>query len=107
MNMMNEFWLILGMMLVTFLIRYPILAVSGRVGLSPKFMQILRYVPPAVLTAIVVPAVLMPQDTLWLSYGNARLIGATAAALVGFWQKNLLLTILVGMASFLIWQWLV
>jgi branched-subunit amino acid transport protein len=104
---MNEFLLIIGMTLVTFSIRYTMLAVSGRILLAPKFLQMLRYVPPTVLTAIVAPAVLMPQDTLWLSSSNARLIGAIAAVLVGFWQKNLLLTIVVGMASFLIWQWLI
>jgi len=104
---MNEFLLIVGMMLVTFLVRYLILAFSGRITLAVRFLQLLKYVPPTVLTAIVVPAVLMPQDQLWFSYMNARLIGAIATVIVGFWRKNLLLTIVVGMASFLIWQWLI
>jgi branched-subunit amino acid transport protein len=101
---MNEFWLIGGMAIVTFLIRYPVLALSGKFQLSEGFLQMLRYVPPAVLTAIVVPAVLMPQDQLLLSYTNARLVGAIAAVGVGLWRKNLLLTIVVGMAVFLGWQ---
>jgi len=104
---MSEVVLIAGMMLVTFLVRYLTLAFSNRITLAPSVLQLLKYVPPTVLTAIVVPAVLMPQDTLWLSYTNARLIGAITAVIVGFWQKNLLLTIVVSMASFLIWQWLV
>jgi len=104
---MNEAFLIGGMMLVTFSIRYLTLAFSDRITLAPSFLQLLKYVPPTVLTAIVVPAVLMPQDMLWLSYMNARLIGAITAIIVGFWQKNLLLTIVVSMASFLLWQWLV
>ena len=104
---MNEVLLIFGMMLVTFLVRYLTLAFSDRITLAPSFLQLLKYVPPTVLTAIVVPAVLMPQDTLWFSYTNARLIGAITAIIVGFWQKNLLLTIVVSMASFLIWHWLV
>jgi branched-subunit amino acid transport protein len=104
---MNEFYLIGGMALVTFAVRYPVLALSGRVKFSPRFMQMLRYVPPAVLTAIVVPAVLMPVGSeLLLSFTNARLVGATAALLVGFWRKNLLLTIVVGMLVFFSWQWL-
>jgi branched-subunit amino acid transport protein len=100
----NEFLLITGMAIVTFLIRYPVLALSGKFKLSESFLQILRYVPPAVLTAIVVPAVLMPQDQLLLSYTNARLVGAIAAVAIGLWQKNLLLTIVVGMGVFLGWQ---
>lgn len=104
---MNEFLLILGMATITFLIRYPVLAMSGRIQLSPRFLQLLRYVPPTVLTAIVVPAVLMPNQELWIDYTNARLIGAIAAITVAFWRKNLLLTIVVGMAVFFLWQWLV
>ncbi|WNZ22453.1 AzlD domain-containing protein [Leptolyngbya sp. NK1-12] len=103
---MNEFLLITGMVIVTFLIRYPVLAMSGRLQLAPWFLQLLRFVPPTVLTAIVVPAVLMPNDQLWLDFTNARLIGAIAAVGIGVWRKNLLLTIVVGMLVFFIWQWL-
>jgi len=102
---MNEFLLISSMAIVTFGIRYPVLALSGRFRLSEQFLRVLGYVPPAVLTAIVVPTVLMPAgDQLLLSYTNARLIGAIAALGVGLWRKNLLLTIGVGMAVFWGWQ---
>jgi branched-subunit amino acid transport protein len=104
---MNEFLLIGGMAIVTFAIRYPVLALSGRFQLSERFLQILRYVPPVVLTAIVVPTVLMPNHQLAVSYTNARLVGAIAALLVGLWRKNLLLTIVVGMTVFLGWQFVV
>ena len=99
---MNEFLLISSMAIVTFGIRYPVLALSGRFRISEQFLRVLGYVPPAVLTAIVVPTVLMPAgDQLLLS---ARLIGAIAALGVGLWRKNLLLTIGVGMAVFWGWQ---
>lgn len=104
---MDELFLITGMMCVTFLVRYPVMAMSGRIKLPDWFLQLLRYVPPTVLTAIVVPAVLMPENVLWLNHTNARLIGAVASVIVGMWQKNLLLTIVVGMSVFFVWQWLV
>ncbi|NJL87127.1 MAG: AzlD domain-containing protein [Leptolyngbyaceae cyanobacterium SM1_1_3] len=100
----NELILIAGMTLVTFSIRYFLLAMSGKLSLSPRLLQTLNYVPPAVLTAIVVPAVLIAEDQLWLGLGNPRLIGAIAALGVGLWRKNLLLTIMVGMGAFLLWQ---
>jgi branched-subunit amino acid transport protein len=103
-NAMSEFTLIAGMALVTFLIRYPVIGMSGRIKLSPQFLQVLSYVPPTVLAAIVFPAVLMPEDGIVLDHTNARLIGAIAAILVGFWRKNLLLTIGVGMLVFFVWQ---
>ena len=103
---MNEFLLITGMALVTFLTRYPIIGMSGHIQLSPRFLQILSYVPPSVLTAIVVPSVLISSESeIILDHTNARLIGAIAAILVGFWRKNLLLTIVVGMLVFWGWQW--
>ena len=100
----NEILLLSGMTLVTFLVRYLFLAVSGRITLPPRLLQALNYVPPAVLTAIVVPTVLVQEDSLWLSLDNPRLIGALAALGIGLWKKNLLLTILIGMGVFLLWQ---
>ena len=102
--MTNDIALIAGMTLVTLLIRYPLLAMSGRITLPPRLLQALNYVPPAVLTAIVMPAVLVNGDDLWLAPNNPRLIGALAALGIGLWQKNLLLTILMGMGAFLLWQ---
>jgi branched-subunit amino acid transport protein len=104
---MDELFLISGMALVTLAIRYLVLALSGRLKLAPWFLQLLRYVPPVVLTAIVAPAVLMPDNQLELSYTNPRLIGAVAAILVAVWRQNLLLTIVIGMLVFFAWQWLV
>ncbi len=104
---MSHLYLILGMMLVTFGIRYSMFAVAGRVEFPAWLVSALRYVPPAVLTAIIVPAVLMPTGgTLRLDPTSPHLVGALAACGVGWWSKNLLLTIVVGMGVFWGWQWL-
>lgn len=104
---MNELYLIGGMALVTFSIRYGLIGMSGRIKLSAHLIQMLRYVPPAVLTAIIAPAVLIPGGgELMLSYTNARLVGAVTAILVSYWTKNLLLTIVLGMLAFFSCQWL-
>lgn len=102
--MTNEVMLLGGMTLVTFLIRYPLLAMSGRITLPPRLMQALNYVPPAVLTAIIIPTVFIENNTLWIAPDNPRLIGSLAALCIGLWKKNLLLTILIGMGTFLLWQ---
>jgi branched-subunit amino acid transport protein len=101
---MNEPLLVLGMMTVTFGVRYPVLAVAGRIQLPESVMTALKYVPPAVLTAIIVPAALMPDGGLDLRPDNAYLIGAVVAVLVSWRTKNLLWTIIIGMAVFLIWH---
>ncbi|GAB4441012.1 MAG: AzlD domain-containing protein [Anaerolineae bacterium] len=104
---MNELYLIAGMMLVTFGIRYSMFLVAGRYEFPAGVVNALRFVPPAVLTAIIVPAVLIPTgQSIDVSLSNAYLVGALVAAAVGWFSQNLLLTIVVGMAAFWGWQWL-
>ena len=103
---METFWLVGGMFLVTFSIRYVLLPFSGRIHLSAGLQRALGYVPPAVLTAIIVPMALMPDgQTVHLSVFNPYLIGALATAAMGWVGKNLLLTIVGGMGVFLAWKW--
>jgi branched-subunit amino acid transport protein len=105
--MMNELYLIAGMVVVTFAIRYSMFLVAGRVEFPTRLVKALRYVPPAVLTAIIVPVVLITTgENINLSYTNAYLVGALAALGVSWFSQNLLLTIVLGMVAFWGWQWL-
>ncbi|MCB0153299.1 MAG: AzlD domain-containing protein [Anaerolineae bacterium] len=106
--MTTELYMLTGMALVTFLIRYTPFAVAGRVEFPERLIRALRYVPPVVLTAIIVPAVLMPGgEAIHFSLTNAYLVGALVATLVGWFSQNLLLTIVIGMAAFWGWQGIV
>ncbi|MDX1520775.1 MAG: AzlD domain-containing protein [Anaerolineae bacterium] len=103
---MSEIYLLTGMVIVTFLIRYTLFAVSGRLEFPERLLNALRYVPPTVLTAIIVPAVLIPNgETIQISAANPYLAGAVVAFAVGWWRRSLLLTIVIGMLAFLVWQW--
>jgi len=103
---MQTFYMIAGMALVTFGLRYLLLPLSGRLKLSATIRRALGYVPPVVLTAIIVPAVLIPDgNRLQLNLANAYLAGALITALIGKLCKNLLVTILGGMAAFAVWQY--
>jgi branched-subunit amino acid transport protein len=100
---MNEVLLVGGMAVVTFLIRYPVLVLVGKIPLPDRVFRALRYVPPAVLAAIIVPAVLMPDGAnIDLSPTNSYLVAGIASALIAWRTKNLLLTIVLGMAIFLL-----
>lgn len=101
---MNEVLMIGGMAIATFSIRYLMFGASSRITLSPALLNALRYLPPVILTAIVVPEVLLSEGTLEISYLNARLVGAIAAIIVSKLTQNLLLTIVLGMAAFFGWQ---
>jgi branched-subunit amino acid transport protein len=102
---MNEVLLVGGMAAVTLAIRYPVLALVGKIDLPPLMLRALRFVPTAVLTAIIVPNVLIPDGVHFsFRWDNANLIAAIVAALVSWRTKSLLLTIIAGMASFFFWR---
>lgn len=101
---MKEIVLIGGMMLVTFGVRYPVLALVGRLELPPRVLNALRFVPTAVLTAIIVPAMLAPDGKVSLNFANAYLVAGLLAIGVSWYTKNLLWTIVLGMAAFLLWR---
>jgi branched-subunit amino acid transport protein len=104
-NTTNEFLIVLGMATVTFLIRYPLLTLVGRINLPDPVLRGLKFVPPAVLTAIIVPAILYKNDKLSITYENDYLIAGIVCVVVAWRTKNLLLTIVLGMASLLLWRW--
>lgn len=93
-------WLIIfGMGLVTYAIRLVPLLALERLPIPPRLKQALRYVPPAVLSAIIFPELLRPEGVLDLSLGNARLLAGGLAILAAWFTKNILLTIALGMAA--------
>ncbi len=103
---METFLLVSGMMVVTFSIRYILLPLSGRIHFSDNMKRALGYVPPAVLTAIIAPMALIPDgQALNISLANPYLAGAVITTLIGWISKNLLITIVGGMAAFALWQW--
>jgi branched-subunit amino acid transport protein len=101
----DEIVIILGMTAVTFGVRYPVLAAFGRIPLPTGILRGLRFVPPAVLAAIIVPAMFMPNGSqLFISIENAYLVAGLFAILVAWKSKNLLATIVLGMLAFWIWR---
>jgi len=98
-------WLIiLGMGLVTFALRLLPILLLERVEIPWRVRQALRFVPPAVLSAIIFPELLWPHGALDLSLGNVRLLAGLLAALVAWRTRNVLLTIAVGMGALWILQ---
>ena len=61
----------------------------------------LQYAPIAALSAVVIPEVVMVQGHVITTWLDARLFAAVAGASVYFWRKDVLLTILLGMAVYL------
>ena len=90
--------------LLTLGIRLSFMLFMGKMRILPMVQQALRFVPVAVLSALIAPALFLPGDVLNLSLGNIRLIAGIIAIFVAWRTKNVLLTILIGMACLLILQ---
>lgn len=101
---MNELFVIGGMAAVTLLIRYPVMALVSRVQLPETLTRALRYVPIAVLTAIIVPSTVAPAGQSDFAQTNAYLWVGLIAALIAWRTRNLLLTIVAGMLIFFLWR---
>ncbi len=95
-----EWLMIAGMTAVTFGVRYVLFALADRIRMAPWIEASLKFIPPAVLTAITLPAVLLPTGEWHLSPANAHLVAAVVAATAGVLTRNLLATIGIGLAAF-------
>jgi branched-subunit amino acid transport protein len=84
---------------LTFLTRLSFIVLFGRWQPPELLRRALRFVPPAVLSAIILPELFLPGGTLNLSWHNYRLIAGVIAALVGWRTRNILLTIAAGMLA--------
>ena len=96
---MNYWLIIIAMGVVTFGIRLLPIVLLGRIEIPLVVQRALRFVPPAVLSAIIAPELLLPGGQVNLSLGNARLIAGVLATVVAWRTKNVLLTIAVGMIA--------
>ncbi len=82
---------------LTYLTRLSFIFLFGIIDPPEVLRRALRFVPPAVLSAIVFQELLIRDGALMLSLNNFRLLAGIAAILVGIRTKNALLIIAVGM----------
>jgi branched-subunit amino acid transport protein len=91
---------------LTFLTRLSFIVLLGKFDALLWLTRALRFVPTAVLTAIIVPDLVLKGGALAISPTNARLIAGVIAIGVAWRTKNALITIGVGMAALLVLRWL-
>lgn len=102
----TDVWAAIGTIaLGTFLIRFSFIYLFEYLEDVPEGLErALRFVPAAVLAALVLPAVVLVDGALAPSVGNQRLVAAAVAAAVAWRTENILATIAIGMAVLLALQ---
>ena len=100
-------WLLIcGIGVATYTIRLSFVAFFGKKELPALILRTLRFVPIAVLSAIIWPQIFLLHNTLDLSPGNPRWIAGILAGVIAWRTRNVLLTIVAGMVALWILQWI-
>jgi branched-subunit amino acid transport protein len=93
-------WLaIVGVGLLTFLTRASFILFADPHKFPHAFRVALAFVPPAVLAAIVLPGLAMPQGVVDLTIANPRWIAGLVAMVVAARTRNAVATIVAGMTT--------
>jgi len=101
---MNLWLLIFVGGVITYLIRLSLILLYGRFNMPEPVQRGLRFIPAAVFAAIVFPELFTSQGQLSFSLDNARMIAGLLAALVAWRTKNIIFTVLIGMAALIFLQ---
>ena len=97
-----EIWVVIGVLCVaTAATRSAFWLIGHRVTIPPRVQEVLRYAPACALAAIIGPDLLVDaQGETQLTLANPKLLAGILAFLFYWWRKNMLLTIIFGMAAF-------
>jgi branched-subunit amino acid transport protein len=101
---MNLWLVMIAIGLITYATRLSFILIFGQMEMPHNVRRALRFVPAAVLSAIIFPEMLIRDGTLYLSPANEHLLAGLLASLVAWRTKNALLTILTGMSALLLLQ---
>ena len=99
-------WLaIVGSGIITFLLRFSFISLSGRMILPASARRGLELVPAAVLSALILPDVVGPTLNGQVPFfADSRIFAGIIALLVAWRTKNVALIIGAGLASYWILQ---
>ncbi len=90
------FLIIIGMAVVTYIPRMLPLVVLSKVDIPPLITRWLKYVPVAVLSALLFPSILMSNEKIAIGFENKAMLAAIPCILIAYKTKNLFLTVSVG-----------
>ena len=99
MSTLTLYLTILGAGAVTFALRLSFIALLGGMEIPPFLGRALRFMPAAVLTAVVIPLLFYENGALEVSLGNERLLAGLVAALIAWHTRSVLFTLGGGMAA--------
>jgi len=96
-----EIWLvIIGLTLVTILMRSSFLMLGDHIPLPERLQHGLRYAPVCALIALVTPELFLAQGAFDLSITNPKLAAGLAAAAITLTTRSMIAAMAIGMLTF-------
>ncbi|MEG6615837.1 AzlD domain-containing protein [Peptococcaceae bacterium 1198_IL3148] len=107
MTMRSEVLLIiLGMAAVTYFTRFGCLVLFRYTGIPAGLNRWLKHIPTAILTALIVPSLLLPKGYLDITIHNHYLIAGILAALIAYKSRSITATVGLGIMAMVSLNWL-
>lgn len=93
----NLLLLLLGMALVTYLPRLMPAMILSRRNIPEVLVKFLEYVPVSVLSALLLPSILVVDGKINFSLSNPLLVTSLLTFPLAYRMKNMFLTVIAGM----------
>jgi len=86
--------------LITYFTRMGMVTLIDKDIFNKNFRKILNYVPSVVFPSIIFPGVFLDDYGSFVTITDPKIYGALFAIIVGYFSRNVILTIISGLVSY-------
>jgi len=86
--------------ILTYFTRMSMVTLIRKEMISDNLRKILNYVPSVVFPSIIFPGVLLDDLGVFVTISDPKIFGAITALVIGFFTRNVILTIVSGLSSY-------
>ena len=86
--------------ILTYFTRMSMVTLIRKEMIGDNLRKILNYVPSVVFPSIIFPGVLLDDVGAFVTISDPKILGALIALTIGFFTKNVILTIVSGLISY-------
>ena len=97
---MSDWFLIIYCGIITYLTRFSMIAILKKEMFNNRIREVLSYVPSAIFPAIIFPAIFLDDLGVFQFEDNPKILAAAIAMIIGILSRNIIATIISGLASY-------
>ena len=97
---MSDWTLIIYCGIITYLTRFSMIAILKKEMFNNRVREVLSYVPSAIFPAIIFPAIFLDDLGVFQFEDNPKILAAAIAMIIGILSRNIIATIISGLASY-------